>query len=196
MTVSTPLSFTTTALPSDLLGTAYSQPVVATGGTSPYTFSLASGSGPLPPPLAINPTTGAITGTPSTAGAYTFTVQVSDSSTPAQSKTQALSISIYTVLILPSMTLPGGLANTAYSTALVAASGGTSPYTYSLGSGSGPLPPSLALNTTNGLISGTPTTPGSYPFSVQVKDSSSPSQPRFRRSVLRSTPRWALRVRR
>ena len=176
LTVSTPLSFTTTALPNDLLGTAYSQPVVATGGTSPYTFSLASGSGPLPPPLAINPTTGAITGTPSTAGAYTFTVQVSDSSTPAQSKTQALSISIYTVLILPSVTLPGGLANTAYSTALVAASGGTSPYTYSLAGGSGPLPPSLALNTTNGLISGTPTTPGSYPFSVQVKDSSSPAQ--------------------
>ena len=56
---------------------AYSSAITASGGTAPYTFALNSGS--LPGGLSLNPTTGAITGTPTTAGAFTFTVKVTDS---------------------------------------------------------------------------------------------------------------------
>lgn len=51
----------------------------------------------------------------------------------------------------------------------VPVSGGTSPYSYTL---VGSLPPGLSLNETTGVISGTPTGEGSYPFSVMVTDSS------------------------
>ncbi len=59
------------------VGVSYSSTLVAAGGAPPYMFSITSGS--LPPVLMLNKTTGAITGTPTTAGTYTFTAQVTDS---------------------------------------------------------------------------------------------------------------------
>jgi hypothetical protein len=59
---------------------AYSSSLVATGGTQPYKFSISSGS--LPSGLTLNTSTGAITGTPTTAGTYSFTASVTDSTTP------------------------------------------------------------------------------------------------------------------
>ena len=56
---------------------AYSSALVASGGTPPYTFVISSGS--LPPGLTLNPSTGAITGTPTTAGTYSYTAKVTDS---------------------------------------------------------------------------------------------------------------------
>ena len=72
-------------------------------------------------------------------------------------------------LTITTATLPGGTIGTAYSATLTA-SYGTPPYSWSLANGSGPLPPGLAL-AGNGIISGTPTTTGTYPFTVQVTDS-------------------------
>jgi uncharacterized repeat protein (TIGR01451 family) len=60
----------------------YSSFLGAGGGTRPYTFMLNSGS--LPPVLTVNPATGEISGTPSTAGAFNFTVKVTDSSSPVR----------------------------------------------------------------------------------------------------------------
>ncbi len=59
------------------VGTAYSSALAASGGVAPYTFSVISGS--LPPGLTLNPATGAITGTPTTAGSFSFTAKVTDS---------------------------------------------------------------------------------------------------------------------
>src|SRR5208283_4157317 len=130
---------------------------------APYTFSIASGS--LPPGLTLNTSTGAITGTPTTAGTYNFTAQVVDS----QGNTATSSCSI---VVSPALTLscPTGMAQVgvAYSSALVA-SGGVAPYTFSIISGS--LPPGLTLNTSTGAITGTPTTTGTYNFTAQVVDS-------------------------
>jgi len=62
----------------------------------------------------------------------------------------------------------------AYSSAC-SASGGTEPYTYSISSGA--LPGGLSINSTTGVISGTPTIEGSsYAFTVEATDSSSPVQ--------------------
>ena len=72
----TPLTLACAAS-SGQVGVAYSSAVVASGGTSPYTFMISSGS--LPPGLTLNPSTGAITGSPTTAGTYSYTAKVTDS---------------------------------------------------------------------------------------------------------------------
>ena len=69
---------------------AYSQTVTASGGISPYTYSLSAGS--LPPGLALNTSTGAITGTPTSAGSYSFTVSTQDSATCTGSQNYILVI--------------------------------------------------------------------------------------------------------
>ncbi len=72
-------------------------------------------------------------------------------------------------LTINTTSLPGGNVGSAYS-ATLSASYGTPPYTWGLANGSGPLPPGLTLAAA-GVLSGTPTTTGTYPFTVQVTDS-------------------------
>ena len=62
---------------SGIVGVAYSVTVSGVNGTSPYTFSQTGGT--LPIGLTLNGSTGVISGTPTTAGTYTFTIQVTDS---------------------------------------------------------------------------------------------------------------------
>ena len=65
-------------------------------------------------------------------------------------------------------TLPGGVASVSYSQTLTASGGSGAPYTWSVATGT--LPAGLALNTTTGAISGTPTTAGMSTFSISVVD--------------------------
>jgi hypothetical protein len=88
-----PLSITTTSLSSGTVGVSYPATTLsATGGKSPYSWSIISGnlssSG-----LSMSPS-GVISGTPTTAGTYTFTVKVTDTSSPQQTASKALSIVI------------------------------------------------------------------------------------------------------
>src|SRR3989344_3079336 len=86
-----PLSITTSSLPGGTVNTSYSQSVTATGGTQPYSFSILSG-GPLPPDLSLGlgVASRTISGTLTTAGTYTFTIKVEDSSSPKKSATKQL----------------------------------------------------------------------------------------------------------
>ncbi len=86
------LEITTTSLPDGKVETAYTATVEATGGTEPYTWSVSAGD--LPDGLTLDSATGVISGTPTTKGDYSFTVQVEDSSDPVQSDTQDLNIDI------------------------------------------------------------------------------------------------------
>ena len=71
------ISISTTSLPDGDVGVAYSQTPGVTGSTTPYaSWSITSGA--LPAGLSLNSTTGAITGTPTTAGTNNFTIQVTD----------------------------------------------------------------------------------------------------------------------
>ena len=62
------------------------------GGTAPFTWSVSAGT--LPPGLTLAPSTGAITGTPTAAGTFNFTVTVVDSTAPTLTATQAQTITI------------------------------------------------------------------------------------------------------
>lgn len=79
-----PLAITTTTLPDAQVGVSYSAQIDATGGQSPYKYSIVAGA--LPDGLSLDPASGAISGTPTTAAVGTdgFTVAVDDS-TPASS---------------------------------------------------------------------------------------------------------------
>ena len=169
-----PLTITTTSLPAGTVGSSYNQTVVATGGTTPYAWSLATGS--LPAGLTLAPS-GAISGTPTTAGTSNFTVSVTDNSTPTkQTATQALSIvanpAAAAPLTITTTSLPAGTVGSSYNQTVVA-TGGTIPYAWSLATGS--LPAGLTL-APSGAISGTPTKQGTYSFTVSVTDSSTPTK--------------------
>jgi len=84
-----PLAITTTSLPNGTVGQAYSTQLSATGGTSPYSWSISSGS--LPVGLSLSPA-GVISGTPTAAGAPTFTVSVSDATSQAASHNFTLTV--------------------------------------------------------------------------------------------------------
>ena len=85
------LTVSTTSLPAAATGIAYSQTVAAVHGTSPYTWSVSSGS--LPAWASLNSSTGAITGTPSSGqGGSTFTIEVTDD--VGATATQSLTIDV------------------------------------------------------------------------------------------------------
>jgi Domain of unknown function (DUF4082)/Putative Ig domain/Bacterial Ig domain len=88
---SPPLSVSTTSLPNGTQSMAYSQNLAAVGGTTPYSWSPFSGT--FPSGLTLSGS-GQISGTPTSIATSNFTVQVTDSSVPAQTATQALSITV------------------------------------------------------------------------------------------------------
>jgi hypothetical protein len=163
------LTVTTTSLPGADVGTAYNKTLAASHGTPPYTWTITIGT--LPAGLLLNQATGVISGTPTTIGTSNFTVMVTDSANPAGTATQALSITV-TELTVTTTSLPGADVGTAYSR-ILAASGGTLPYTWTITVGA--LPAGLHLNQATGVISGTPTTKGTSNFTVKATDSLKPA---------------------
>lgn len=87
-----PLSITTTSLLDARRNKSYSQTLQATGGVTPYAWSVVSGS--LPPGLSLNASTGVVSGRATTTGTWSFTVRVADGQSPAAADTQALSIKV------------------------------------------------------------------------------------------------------
>jgi hypothetical protein len=136
--------------------------VSASGGATPYKWSRSSGA--KPPGLSFS-TAGAWSGTPTTAGTYKFTVEVTDSD--GGTATKALTIVVETPVSITTATLPSATVRKAYSAA-VKATGGATPYKWSRSSGA--KPPGLSFSTA-GVWSGTPTAAGTYKFTVEVTDS-------------------------
>jgi hypothetical protein len=155
-------------LPNGTVGTAYNQIITATGGTAPYTFAVSIGA--LPTGLTLNPATGAITGSPTTAGTFTFTITATDVNGCSGSRLYEVTIASTgcAAITLSPATLPPGQVNTAYSQS-VTASGGAPPYTYTIQSGA--LPTGLSLNPATGAITGVPVQTGLFSFTIRATDS-------------------------
>ena len=149
--------------PSGEVGVAYSDPLTVTGGTGPFAWSVSAGS--LPSGLTLSPSTGALSGTPSAAGSYSFTVKVTDAG--GQSATEAATVAITARPALSFTAPPSGQVGVAYSDTLTV-TGGTGPFAWSVLAGS--PPPGLTLGSSSGVLSGTPAAAGSYAFTVQVTD--------------------------
>jgi len=167
-----PPMITTTTVPDATLGAAYTAPITATGGVPPLAWSLSSGT--LPKGLALgSSTTGTvnITGKATVAGAFTFTVTVTDA-TGASNTSGTLQIVVSSLAFTTTSPLPSGTVGVAYAGVQFAATGGTPPYAFSVATGSN-LPPGLQL--TAGDLTGTPTTEGNFSFGISVTDSESPA---------------------
>src|SRR5271166_2323783 len=161
ITINGPLSVTCSAVNTGDVGVQFdSGPMTVTGGTAPYTFSI--GSGTLPAGLTLDTTTGAVTGTPTASG--TFTVEVTDAL--GNSSTSCM-ITINGSLSVTCAAVNTGTVGVPFDSGAMTVTGGTAPYTFSIGSG--PLPAGLTLNPSTGEVTGTPTAPGA--FTVQVTDS-------------------------
>jgi hypothetical protein len=157
------VQITTTSLPEAAVNVAYAATLAATGGQGPYTWSVSSGT--LPPGLTLAASTGAISGTPTTVGSYSFTVKVTDNLNSTAEK--VLSINVVSPLSITTSTAAAAIRGVAYSQAF-GATGGTPPYTWAVVGGA--LPSGLLLNASTAVVSGTPTTTGTFTFTLQVRD--------------------------
>lgn len=147
------------------IGVPYSDQIVVTGGSLPYTWSIVSGS--LPGGLALDAKTGEITGTPTgETGQYTFTVKVTDGNQLSSTRQLTLSVDGAATPTIAMNGTPGTIGQS-YSQTL-SATGGTTPYAWRVVSGT--LPAGLSLNAKTGTISGTPTKGEQSTVTVAVTD--------------------------
>jgi hypothetical protein len=168
-----PPSIVTTNLPTATPTYIYNTSLQASGGVLPLKWSLASGT--LPAGLTLN-SAGSIYGIPTAGGTSNFTLKVTDSSGApggAASTQQTFSLTVVGILTIPTAIFPKATVGIPYS-ATLPVSGGLVPMTWSLYSGS--LPSGLVLQSSSGVISGTPTLAGTTSFEVEVFDSSPTQQ--------------------
>ena len=167
-----PLEITTAVLADTSVGDAYAASIVATGGTAPYTFTVASGELPAGIALGAN---GSLAGTVSnSATTEILTLRATDSSSPPLTASRDYTIRV--AMEIATTALADAAGGVPYSDALVVR-GGLPPYDWSLTAGT--LPAGLAgPGAASGVINGTPDplcSATSTTLSVQVVDSDSPS---------------------
>ncbi len=161
------ISLLTTSLPPASQGVAYSATLGAIGGSTPYSYQVASGI--LPNGVTLSQA-GVLSGTPTAAGNFSFVVRVTDSSNPSETVDTGLVLLVNTAnnLRITTATLPQGQVGQGYN-ATLGATGGAGNYQWDLVGGSGNLPNGLTI-AANGTILGTPNIAGSYSFIVRVTD--------------------------
>ncbi len=169
ITINGALTITPPTFPTGIVGASYpAETFTASGGSGTgYTFTLASGA--LPTPLTLGANGTIASAIPTGSGTFTFTVTVTDSFADTAT-TGSLSITIDPGLVITPPTFPAGTVGTSYPAETFTASGGSGTgYTFTLASGS--LPNPLTLGTNGTIASATPTTAGTYTFTVKVTDS-------------------------
>jgi len=158
------LTFTNLSqLKGGVVSTSYSETLTTNQGTAPFDFSLVNGA--LPAGLSFSDS-GELTGIPTEAGTYTFTILVTDSNQNSGGRVFTLVVVAEAPQITTITPLPDILTEASYFTSFAGA-GGTPPYTWSVVSGN--LPPGLSLSS-NGTLSGFPATAGTSTFTVKMID--------------------------
>ncbi|MDX2150168.1 MAG: Ig domain-containing protein, partial [Bryobacteraceae bacterium] len=178
LTIGSSLAITSTTLPAGTRGTPYSANLTGSGGTQPYNWALVGGG--LPPGLSLS-SAGAVTGTPTDSGNFTFNVRLSD---PNGSVTGQVSISIGDAPIsIAASNLPAGRVGRSYSGAIRLEGGGVAIFDLTGGS----LPPGLSL-LPDGNITGTPTSAGTFNFSVRAGSGTASDSRSFSIQILPPPP--------
>jgi hypothetical protein len=157
----TPVTITTGALSSWTANQAgYRQTINAASGTAPYTFSA---SGTLPPGLILS-SGGVLAGTPTAPGSFSFVVTATDA--VGGTARQNYSVMINPAVTITTTALPSGQAFQPGYDQPITASGGTGTVTFTA---SGMLPTGLTLSS-GGVLAGTPSSAGTYTFTVTATD--------------------------
>ncbi|WP_406410794.1 putative Ig domain-containing protein [Streptomyces sp. NBC_01614] len=167
LTVLEALSVKEQTLPDAVTNSPYPDGIAfsAEGGQSPYTWKITDGA--LPDGLTLAPDTGTLTGTPTAAGTFTFTVTATDQTdrTAKRDFTQT----VLEALSVKEQTLPDAVTNSPYPDGIAfSAEGGQSPYTWKITDGA--LPDGLTLAPDTGTLTGTPTAAGTFTFTVTATD--------------------------
>jgi len=164
MTVFPQIQLVGSTLTSGLMGVSYSNSIAATSGTGiGYVYSVSAGA--LPPGIVLS-SGGVFSGVPSVGGIFNFTVQVSDSL--GGTITANFQLGIQSHVIITSTSVPNAEVPLSYSFQMTSASG-TGPFTWSIATGA--LPSGFSLDPSTGLLTGTPGSTGTFPFTIRVTDS-------------------------
>jgi hypothetical protein len=154
------LTINPATLLSGTVGASYNQTISATGGVAPITFNLTQGA--LPNGLTLNASTGALTGTPTQSGSYSFRVTATGMGGCTGSRNYVVTVSCATLTFTP-VTLPNGMRGTAYNQQLTVSPASNVTFSLLLGS----LPAGFTLNSA-GLLSGLTNQSGTYNFTVKA----------------------------
>jgi len=194
-TPSAPPSTTTTTLPPTTTTTAPQQGSCTITPTSPATYHVGDlqtffwtttgcrtstqtvqwsvVSGVIPPgmsgPFTQGVSSGYVTGKPTTVGTFTFTVRVRDETGASDTETTTINVEPARPITVTTQGFLPGRVGEFYCCGNLFADGGTPGYTWAIVGGA--LPPGLTLNQSEDRISGTPTTAGTFTFTVQPTDS-------------------------
>ena len=157
-------------LPDGTVGVAFNQTITGSGGTAPFSFAVTAGA--LPAGLTLT-SAGVLAGSPEAAGTSPVTIRGTDANGCFASLAYTIVIDaapppppVCPAITLAPTTLPGGTVGVAFNQT-IAGSGGMAPYAFGLTAGA--LPAGLTL-TSAGVLTGTPTTAGTSPFTIRGTD--------------------------
>jgi hypothetical protein len=168
----TPVAIFTTSPNAATVGSAYSQQLIAFGGTAPYTFTLSPNSlvqDMLPPGLSVS-SSGLLSGTPTGTGSFTSILKIQDSAGNTLSTTLTVTANNANGLRI-NTTNSSSVAGISYAGFTLSTSG-QSTYTWSVQTGA--LPTGVTLNSA-GSLSGWTTTPGVFQFTLRATDNNNSS---------------------
>ncbi|MES2598992.1 MAG: GEVED domain-containing protein, partial [Verrucomicrobiota bacterium] len=158
------ITITPGLLPNATLGMAYSQALSASGATAPYTWTVTSGT--LPAGLSLSGD-GVLSGTATASNGAGVSVTFRAQDVFGCANVLAMTVRVCPVIAVNPASLVSGMVGVPYSQT-ISASGGAAAYTYAVASGV--LPAGLSLNTSTGVLNGTPTTPETQAFSLRAMD--------------------------
>jgi ribosomal protein S11 len=157
---------TLTSPPNATVGTPYTGTIGVNGGTAPYSCTITAGT----LPAGLTASGCVVSGTPTTAGTANLTVKATDTSSPTNTTTGPVALTVSAASATLTLTSPPNATVATPYSGSIGVNGGTAPYTCTITAGT--LPAGLTAN--NCLITGTPTTAGTANLTVKATDSSTP----------------------